>query len=105
VLRRIFGPKRVELTGQRRKLHNGELHNLYSSPDMIRQIKSMRMRGAGHVARMGEGRNVYSILMGKSEGKKPFERPRRRWEDGIKTDLREIGWGDCAVDSPGLGWG
>jgi hypothetical protein len=67
---------------------------LYSSPDIIRQIKSRRMRWAGHVARMGEGRNVYWILVGKPEGKRPLERPRRRWDDGIKTDLGEIGWGD-----------
>jgi hypothetical protein len=66
---------------------------LYSSPDIIRQIKSRRMRCAGHVARMGEGRNVYRVLVGKSEGKGPLERPRHRWEDGIKMDLWEIGWG------------
>jgi hypothetical protein len=92
-LRRIFGPKRDEVTGQRRKLNNGEIHNLYSSPDIIRQFKSRRMRCAGHVARMGEGRNVYKVLVGKPEGKRPLERPRCRWEDGIKLDLREIGWG------------
>jgi hypothetical protein len=72
VLRGIFGPKRVEVTGEWRKLHNGDLHNLYSSPDIIRQIKSRRMRWAGHVARMGEER--------KTEGKRPLERPRRRWD-------------------------
>jgi hypothetical protein len=88
-----FGPKRDEATGEWRKLHSGELHNLYSSPDIIRQIKSRRMRWAGHVERMGEGRNMYRVLVGKPEGKRPLERPRRRWEDGIKTDLREIGWG------------
>jgi hypothetical protein len=65
VLRGIFGPKRDEVTGERRKLHNGELHNLYSSPDIIRKIKSTRMRWAGHVARMGEGRNMYRVLVGK----------------------------------------
>jgi hypothetical protein len=70
VLRRIFGPKRDDVTGERRKLHNGELYNLYSSPDIIRQIKSRRMRWAGHVVRMGEGRNVYRVLVGKPEGKK-----------------------------------
>jgi hypothetical protein len=69
VLRRIFGPKRDEVTGQRRKLHGGELHNLYSSPDIVRQIKSRRMRWPGHVARMGEGKNVYKVLVGKPEGK------------------------------------
>jgi hypothetical protein len=73
-----------------RKLHSGELHNLYSSPDIIRQIKSRRMRWAGHTARMGKGRNVYRVLVGKPEGKRPLERPRRRWEGGIKMDLREI---------------
>jgi hypothetical protein len=93
VLRGIFGAKRDEVTGEWRKLHSGELHNLYSSPDSIRQIKSRRMRWAGHVARIGEGRNVYRVLVGKPEGKRRLERPRRRWEDGIKMDLREIGWG------------
>jgi hypothetical protein len=93
VLRGIFGPKGDEVTGEWRKLHSGELHHLYSSADITRQIKSRRMRWAGHVARMGEGRNVYRILLGKPEGKRPLGRPRRRWEDGIKLDLREIGWG------------
>jgi hypothetical protein len=93
VQRGIFGPKRDEVTGEWRKLHSGELHNVYSLPDIIRQVKSRRMRWAGHVARMGEGRNVYGIWTGKAEGKRPLERPRRRWEDGIKMDLREIGWG------------
>jgi hypothetical protein len=65
---------------------------LYSSPDIIRQIKSRRMRWAGHVARMGEGRSLYRVLVGKPEGKRPLERPRLRWEDGIKMELREIGW-------------
>jgi hypothetical protein len=83
VLRRIFGPTRDEVTGEWRKLHNRELHNLYSLPDIIRQIKSRRIRWAGHVARMGEGRNVYSVLVGKPEGRRPLGRPRRRWEDGI----------------------
>jgi hypothetical protein len=93
VLRRIFGPKRDEVMGDWTKLHNGELHNLYSSPDIIRQIKSRRMRWAGHVALMGEGRNMYRVLVGKPGGKRPLERPRRRWEDGIIMDLREIGRG------------
>jgi hypothetical protein len=93
VLRRISGPKRDEVTGEWRRLHNGELHNLYSSPDIIRQIKSRRMRWVGYVARMGEGRNVYRILVGKPEGKKPLVSPRRRWEDGIRMELRERGWG------------
>jgi hypothetical protein len=91
VLRRIIGPKRDEVTGEWRKLHNGELHNLYSSPDIIRQIKSRKMRWAGHVARMGEGRNVYRVLVGKPEGKEPLGSPRRRWEDGIKMDPKEVG--------------
>jgi hypothetical protein len=93
VLRRIFGPTRDAVTGEWRKLHNGELHDLHSSPDIIRQIKSRRMRWAGHVERMGERRNVYRVLVGKPEGKRPLGRPRRRWENGIKMDLREIGWG------------
>jgi hypothetical protein len=70
----------------------GELHNLSSSPDIIRQIKSRGMRCAGHVVRTGEGRNVYRVLVEKPEGKRPLERPRRRWEDLIKMDLGEIGW-------------
>jgi hypothetical protein len=78
VLRTIFGPKRDEVTGEWRKLHNEELHNLYSSPDIIRQIKSKRMRLAGHVARMGEERKVYKVLVGNPEGKRPLGRPRRR---------------------------
>jgi hypothetical protein len=77
VLRRIFGPKRDEVMGDWRKLQNGRLHNLYSSPDIIRQIKSMRMRWAGHVARMGGARNLYRVLVGKPEGKRSLERPRR----------------------------
>jgi hypothetical protein len=90
---RIFGPKRDEVTGEWRKLHNEELHILYSSPDIIRQTKSRRMRWAGHVARMGAERKVYKILVGKPEGKRPLGRPRRKWEDGIRMDLRETGLG------------
>jgi hypothetical protein len=82
VLRRIFGPKRDEVTGEWRKLHNEELHILYSSPDIIRQVKSRRMRWAGHVARMGEDRKLYKVLVGKPEGKIPLGRPRRRWGMG-----------------------
>jgi hypothetical protein len=98
VLRRIFGPKRDEVTGEWRKLHNEELHILYSSQNIIRQIKSRRMRCVGHVAHIGEERrgeekNVYRVLMGKPEGKRPLGRPRCRWENGIRMDLREIGWG------------
>jgi hypothetical protein len=104
VLRRIFGARRDEVTGEWIKFHDGELHNLYSPQNIIRQMKSGRMRGAGHVARMGEGRNVYRVLVGKTEGKRPLERPRRRWVDGLKIDLREIGWeGVDGVDSPGSG--
>jgi hypothetical protein len=89
-LRRIFGPKKDGVTGGWRKLHNEELHNLYSSPSIIRNIKSRRMRWAGHVARMGEKRNVYRLLVGKPEGKRPLGRPRRRWMDNIKMDLLVI---------------
>jgi hypothetical protein len=102
VLRRIFGPK-MEEDGSWRKLHNDELHNLYSSPNIFRLIKSRRTRWAEHVARMGEGRGVYRVLVGRPEGKRPLGRPRRRWEDNIKLDLREIGidvanWIELALD-------
>jgi hypothetical protein len=93
VLRRIFGLKSDEVTGGWRKLDNEELHNLYSSPSIIRMIKSRRMRWAGHVARMAEKRNGYRILVGRSEGKRLLGRQRRWWMDNIKIDLREIGWG------------
>jgi hypothetical protein len=91
VLRRIFVPKRDGVTGGWRKLHNEELHNLYSSPSIIRIIKSRRMRWAGHVVRLGEKRNVYRLLVGKPGGKRPLGRPRLRWMDNIKIDLLEIG--------------
>jgi hypothetical protein len=81
------------VTGEWKKLHNEELHNLYTSPDIIRKVKSRRMRWAGHVARMGEERKVYKVVVGKTEGKRPLGRPRRRWEDGIRMDLRETGMG------------
>jgi hypothetical protein len=90
VLRRIFGPKRDEVTGEWRKLHNKELHDLYSSPSIIRIIKPRRMRWAGHVARLGEKRNAYRLLVGKPEGKKQLGRPRRRWVDNIRMDLGEV---------------
>jgi hypothetical protein len=93
VLRRIFGPKRDEVTGEWRKFHSGELHNLYSSPNIIRQMKSRRMRWTGHVTCIREDRKMYKILVGKPEGKRLLGRMWRRSEDGIKMDLREIGWG------------
>jgi hypothetical protein len=88
VLRRIFGQRRDEVTGGWGKLHNEELHNLYSSPDIIRIIKAL----ARHVARMGETRNAYSVLVGKPEGNRTLGIPRRRWVNNIKMDLRDIGW-------------
>jgi hypothetical protein len=90
VLRKIFGPKREEDRSWR-KLHIDELRSLYSSPNIVRVIKARRMRWAGHVARMGVGRGVYRVLVGRPEGKRPLGRPRRRWEDNIKMDLRETG--------------
>jgi hypothetical protein len=93
VLRRIFGHKRDEVTGEWRKLHNEEVNNLYSSPNTVRVIKSRRMRWAGHVARMGEGRDVYRVLVGKPEGRRPLGRPRCRWENNIRMDLWEVGCG------------
>jgi hypothetical protein len=92
-LRKIFVPKRDEVTGEWRKLHNEELHALYSSPNIIRQIISRRILWAGHVARMGEEENVCVVLMGKPEGKRLFGIPRCRWEDRIRMDLTDIGWG------------
>jgi hypothetical protein len=91
VLRRIFGSKREGVTGGWRKLRNEELHNLYSSPSIIRIINSRRKRWAGHVARMGEKMNVYKLLVGNPKGKRPLGRPRRRWIDNIKMGLLEIG--------------
>jgi hypothetical protein len=89
-VRIIFEPKSDKVTGEWRKLHNEELNNLYCSPNIVRVIKSRRMKWSGHVARMGEGRGVYRVLVGKSEGKRPLGRPRRGWEDNIKMDLREV---------------
>jgi hypothetical protein len=103
VLRRIFGPMRDEVTGEWVKLHNKEPHNLYSSPNIIRLIKSRRMRLAGHVADLKEERKVYRVLVGKPKGKRPFERPRCRWEDGIRTDSGKFGW--VGGDSVGPGQG
>jgi hypothetical protein len=92
VLRRIFVAKRDEVTVELRKLHI-ELNDLYSSPNIVRVIKSRRMRWAGNVARIGEGRGVYTVLVGKPEGKRPLGRPGFRWEDNINMDLQEVGCG------------
>jgi len=91
VFRRIFGPRRDEVTGEWRRLHNEELNDLYSSPNIVRVIKSRRMRWARHVARMGEEKGVYRVLVGKPEGKRPLGRPRHRWVDNVRTDLQEVG--------------
>jgi hypothetical protein len=103
VLRRIFGPKRDEVTGEWRKLHNEELHNLYLSPDIIRQVKSRRMRWAGHVARMGEERKVYKVLVGKREGKRTLGRPRCRWEDGVGA-IPQIATWPLTIPTMGSEW-
>jgi hypothetical protein len=100
VLRRIFGPKKDEVTGEWKKMHNKELLDLYSLPSIIRIIKSRRVRWAGHVAGMGEKRNMYRLLVGKPEGKRPLGGQRHRWVDNIRMDLGEVGWGD--VDWIGL---
>ena len=93
VLRRIFGPMRDEVMGEWRRLHNEELSDLYSSPNIVRVIKLRRMRWARHVARMGEERGAYRVLVGKPEGKRPLGRPRCRWVDNIRMDLQEVGCG------------
>ena len=103
VLRRIFGPKRDEVTGEWRNLHNEELNYLYSLPSILRVIKSRIMRRAGHVERMRESRGGYRVLVGKPEGKRPLRKYRRRWEDNIKMDLQEVGcegmdWIELAQD-------
>ena len=90
---RIFGPKRDEVTGEWRKLHNEEINDLYCSLNIVRVIKSRRMRWVGHVMRMGGGRGMYRVLVGKPEGKRPLGRPRHRWEDNVKMDLQEVGCG------------
>jgi hypothetical protein len=94
VLRRIFGPKRDEVTGGWGTLHNEELHGLYSSPSIVSVIKARKMRWAGHVARMGEVRDAYNILIGKPLGRRPLGRPRRGWEDNLEMNLEEIGFRD-----------
>jgi hypothetical protein len=98
VLRRIFGPRRDEVTGEWRRMHNEELNDLYSSPNIVWVIKSRRMRWAGHVALMGEEREEYRVLVEKPERKRPMGRPRRRWVDNIRMDLWDVGI--CT----GLGW-
>jgi hypothetical protein len=89
----VFDPKSDEVTGEWRKLHNEELNELYSLPNIVRVVKSRRMRWAGHVARMREERGVHTVLVGKPEGKRPLGKPRRRWEDNIKMDVQEVGEG------------
>ena len=91
MLSRIFGPRRDGVMGEWRRLHNEDLNDLYCSPNIVRVIKSRRMRWAGHVARMDEERGVYRVLVGKPEGKRPLGRPRRRWVDNIRLDLQEVG--------------
>ena len=93
MLKRIFVPKRDEVTGEWRKLHNEELNDLYSSPHIVQVTKSRRIRWVEHVVNMGERRDVYRVLVGKPEGKRPLGRPRHRWEDDIKMDLQEVGCG------------
>jgi hypothetical protein len=93
VERKIFAPNREENTGEWRRLHNEELYDLYSLPNIIRVIKSRRMRWAGHVARMGKGRGAYRVLVGRPEGRRPLGRPRRRREDNIGVNIQEVGWG------------
>ena len=97
MLKRIYGPKRYEVTGEWRKLHNEELNDLYCSPNIVRVIKSRSMRWAGHVAHMAEGRGVYRVLVGKPEGKRPLGRPRRRCEDNIRMDFQEVGCGTICI--------
>jgi hypothetical protein len=106
VLSRVYGPKRDEVTGDWRKLHNEELNGLYSLPSIVRVVKPRRMRWAGHVACMGEERGVHRMLIGKPEGKRPMGRPRRKWEDNIKMDLQEVeggrgDWMELAQDREG----
>ena len=99
-LRRIFGPRRDEVTREWRRLHKDELKDLYSSPNIVRVIKSRRMRWTGHVVRTGEDRGAYRVLVGKREGKRPLGRPRRKWVDNIRMDLQEVG---CGLDWAGPG--
>jgi hypothetical protein len=101
MLRRIFGPKSDEVTGEWRKLHNEEFSDLYSLPSIVRVVKSRRMRWAGHVVRMGEGRGVYRFLVGKSEGKRPLGRPRRRWIFRKWEGVMGIGWSWLRIGTGG----
>jgi hypothetical protein len=104
VLRRVFGPKRDEVTGEWRKLHNEELNDLYFLPNIVRVVKSRRIRWAGHVARMGEDRGVHRVLEGKPDKKRLLGRPRRRWENNIKMDFQEVeGGGPWGLDGVGSG--
>jgi len=98
VLRRIFGPKRDEVNGEWRKLHNVELNDLYFSPNIVQVIKSRRMRWAGHLVSIGEKRGVYRVFVGKPEGKRPLGKRRRRWDNNIKMDLQIMDWIDLAQD-------
>jgi len=93
VLRRVFGPKRDEVTGEWRKLHNEELSDLYSLPNIVWLVKSRRIRWVGHVAHMGEGSGMHRVRVGKPEGKRPLGRPRHRWEENIRMNLQEVGGG------------
>jgi hypothetical protein len=94
VLRKIFGPKRYKMTGEWRRLHSEELYDLYVSPNINRVIKSRRMRWLGYVARVGDRRVAYRVLVEKPDGKRPLGGPRLRWEDNTKLDLQEVGWGE-----------
>ena len=105
VLRRVFGPKRDDVTEEWRKLHNEELSDLYSLPNIVQVVKSRRMRWVGHVANMGDGRDVHRVLVGKPEGKRALGRPRHRWEDNIKMDLQEVGYVGVWIGSSWLSIG
>jgi hypothetical protein len=106
VLRKIFGPKKEEGTGEWRRLHNEQLYDLYSSPNIIRMIESRKLRQAGHVARMRDRRGAYRVLVGRPEGTRPLGRHGRIWKDDIKMDLQEVGWGGMDwIDLAGIGTG
>jgi hypothetical protein len=102
VLRRVFGPKRDEATGEWKRLHNEEFYVLYSSPNIIRVMKLRITRWAGYLARMGARRGAYRVMGGKPQGRRPLDRPRRRWEDNIKMDFPEVRWGH-GLDRSGSG--